>query len=219
MARILLQYSGRTSFSTFSSFYLHDNWYSSRRSAINGTPFWWMIKSGERSVAGRTWTSKNGIMSSVKSSRTTRTSRIFHRTCPIPIWSTTGNWIRPGTTVQPVRTLWWTRLTPDSAHLMLQCAWDKILGYESLLPTPAFRLRNIYMDHDEATLYALTESSASSTEEHLLVLHRYTGSLLLRLPAIAGAYIVVGSGYIAVAECARRKRAEITANGSPGRRL
>lgn len=55
------------------------------------------------------------------------------------------------------------------------------------------------MDHGEDYIYALTESGAMSREECFLVLNKYTGQLLQRIPGITPhANISVGAGYVAV---------------------
>lgn len=95
------------------------------------------------------------------------------------------------------------RLTTVQSHVLLEQAWKDRHAYEMLLAAPAFRLRYVYMDHEEDTVYALTESSVTSREEHLLVFHKYTGSLLLRLPVCAFPHIAVGAGYVAVSQYAK----------------
>lgn len=81
----------------------------------------------------------------------------------------------------------------------LDSAWTKRYAYENLVKAPAFKLRSVYMDDGEDYLYALTESSVSSREECLLVLDKYTGNLLQRIPGIrAHADVSVGAGYVAV---------------------
>lgn len=96
--------------------------------------------------------------------------------------------------------------------LRLSEAWTKRFGYENLVKAPAFKLRSVYMDNDEDFLYALTESGAMSREECLLVLNKYTGQLLQRIPGIKPhANVAVGAGYVAVSQY---QRGESVSRGS-----
>lgn len=55
------------------------------------------------------------------------------------------------------------------------------------------------MDHEEDTLYARTQSEWGA-QDYLLVWHKYTGQLLLRVPISRAAEIKVGAGYVAVSD-------------------
>lgn len=96
------------------------------------------------------------------------------------------------------------RADADLDTIPLNKAWTARHGYETLVKAPAFKIRSIYMDHDEDYIYALTETTVSSREECLLVLNKYTGRLLQRIPGITPhANIAVGAGYVAVSDHCR----------------
>ncbi|GMK54649.1 hypothetical protein CspeluHIS016_0112350 [Cutaneotrichosporon spelunceum] len=86
----------------------------------------------------------------------------------------------------------------------LAASWGRRFGYETLVKMPAFKVRSIYLDHGEDYIYALTETSMSSREECLLVLNKYTGHLLQRIPGITqSANISVAAGYVSVSQHTR----------------
>lgn len=95
-------------------------------------------------------------------------------------------------------------LIADLGRIPLAKAWTERHAYETLIKAPAFKLRSIYMDHGEDYIYALTESSVSSRDECLLVLNKYTGQLLQRIPGITPhANVAVGGGYVVVSRARR----------------
>ncbi|BEI81421.1 hypothetical protein CcaverHIS002_0205810 [Cutaneotrichosporon cavernicola] len=89
-------------------------------------------------------------------------------------------------------------------HGRLAKDWEMRFGYETLVKAPGFKIRSIYMDHGEDFIYALTEMSMTSDEECLLVLNKYTGHLLQRIPGMTPSpNISVGAGYVAVSQHTR----------------
>lgn len=101
------------------------------------------------------------------------------------------------------------------AHLDLKHAWAKRHVYETLLSTPAFKIRHVALDPEEDTIYALTESPPQGTDK-LLVFNRYTGKLLLTIPWITrNATISVGAGYIVVSNASGRRCAPYSSDTQP----
>lgn len=93
------------------------------------------------------------------------------------------------------------RLTSDNSHLQLVDAWDKRYCYETLVNTPAFRLRRLYVDgpflfaFSKAWLGAEPEDREATEDLH--VLDKYSGKCLLTVPGFTRHQAhAVGAGYV-----------------------
>lgn len=114
-----------------------------------------------------------------------------------------------------------SQLTTDKSHATLQHAWEQRYSFETLVNTPSFRLRRIYVDGPY--LYAFSKAWKGQTEEEredtedVHVFDKYSGRLLLTLPGNrANAAHAVGAGYLLTSANAQGElcEADTVADGS-----
>lgn len=101
----------------------------------------------------------------------------------------------------------------DKSHVALQHAWEQRYNFETLVNTPSFRLRRIYVDGPY--LFAFSKAWKGQVPEEredtedLHVLDKYSGRLLLTIPGNrAHAAHAVGAGYVLTSSNAQGKLGE-----------
>lgn len=103
----------------------------------------------------------------------------------------------------------------DKAHVVLQRAWKQRHCFETLVNTPSFRLRRIYVDGPY--LFAFSKAWAGQLPEEredtedLHVLDKYSGRLLLTIPGNrAHAAHAVGAGHVLTSANGQREITHIS---------